>query len=241
MTIIILEDEPKITQHLEHLIHQLPFPVYIQAKLTTVQAAIRWLECQPAPDLILADVMLKDGISLEIFDYLQLPTPVIYCTNYQNYALDAFNSHVIDYILKPITAPKLISSLEKFAKRTNYPGPSSSRPKQIDYITVSKSTKLLTIPTVSIRYIYLKEELVILQTLKNTYQLSQTLDELEHLLNPITFYRANRQFIIHRQTIESIEYLAARKIGIWLNPCIGSPVVVSKAKSSDFLRWSGFK
>ncbi|UHG93849.1 LytR/AlgR family response regulator transcription factor [Spirosoma oryzicola] len=241
MTILILEDELTFSYHLESLIQQLPFSVYVQAKLTSVQAAIHWLENQPAPDLILADVLLQDGLSFEIFDYLQLQTPVIYCTSYQDYALDAFGSHVIDYILKPVTADRLSSSLDKFARRANYFSHSAIQNKQADYIAVSKGAKLLTVPTVSIRCAYLKNQLSYLQTLKNTYQISHTLDELEQMLNPNTFYRANRQYLIHRQSVMSVEYLPARKIGVRLNTDMDNLIVVSKAKSNDFLRWKGFK
>lgn len=237
MNVLLIEDEPLTALELSQLVEELPVPIRLMAQLNSVSSAINWLSTNPPPDLIMSDVLLKDGLSFEIFDKLNLTIPVIYCTNYAEYALDSFNSHVIDYLLKPITAHKLAVSLNKFDRLTHYTNLDKAQSPYPLTFTVAHGAQLTPIPTSSIRYVYRHEELVYLRTKEHEYLLTRALDELEQILCPTDFYRANRQYLIHRNSIVSIELLEARKIGVVLNPWPGEWVVVSKAKAADFRQW----
>jgi DNA-binding LytR/AlgR family response regulator len=85
----------------------------VLAVLDTVAGALAWLAAYPAPDLILSDIQLADGLSLDVFAQTLVRSPVIFTTAYDQYALQAFRANGIDYLLKPIKLPELQAALAK--------------------------------------------------------------------------------------------------------------------------------
>ena len=83
------------------------------AKLESVKKAVDWLKNNKA-DLIFLDIHLADGISFRIFDEIEIKTPIIFTTAFDQYAIQAFKVNSIDYLLKPINKFDLAQSIEKF-------------------------------------------------------------------------------------------------------------------------------
>ena len=79
----------------------------------TVEEAVEWLRGNKT-DLIFLDIQLGDGISFEIFDHIQVKTPVIFTTSYDQYLARAFEVNSISYLLKPIKQESLKNALDKF-------------------------------------------------------------------------------------------------------------------------------
>ena len=86
MTILLLEDEYPAAERLQRLLLQAAPEATVAAHLDTVAGAVQWLQTHPAPDLILADIQLADGLSLDVFDQLVVGSPVIFTTAYDAYA-----------------------------------------------------------------------------------------------------------------------------------------------------------
>ena len=107
MKILILEDEILIAKGLMVLIHHLEPSAEIIGPLPSVRETIAFLEQNPAPDLVLADIQLSDGISFQALEKLYPKTPVIFTTAFDEYALKAFRLNSIDYLLKPIDENEL--------------------------------------------------------------------------------------------------------------------------------------
>ena len=113
MTILLLEDEYPAAERLQRLLAQAAPGVQVLAVLDTVAAALAWLAANPAPDLILSDIQLADGLSLEIWEQAVVPSPVIFTTAFDAYAIRAFQANSIAYLLKPVKLAELQAALTK--------------------------------------------------------------------------------------------------------------------------------
>ena len=114
MKILILEDEILIAKGLIVLIKQLEPQAEVIGPMASVRETTDWLEQNEAPDLVLADIQLSDGISFNALEKLSPKTPVIFTTAFDEYALKAFRLNSIDYLLKPIDEVELKRAFEKF-------------------------------------------------------------------------------------------------------------------------------
>ena len=113
LRILILEDEYPAAERLQRLLAQAAPDAQVLAVLDTVAGALAWLAAHPAPDLILSDIQLADGLSLDVFAQTVVAGPVIFTTAYDQYALQAFRANGIDYLLKPLKLPELQAALAK--------------------------------------------------------------------------------------------------------------------------------
>ena len=113
MTILLLEDEYPAAERLQRLIGQAAPDVQVLAVLDTVAGALNWLAQNPPPDLILSDIQLADGLSLEIWEQAVVPSPVIFTTAYDAYAIRAFQANSVAYLLKPVKLAELQAALAK--------------------------------------------------------------------------------------------------------------------------------
>ena len=220
--------------------------------IDSVHAGLEWFSAHPSPDLIFSDIQLGDGLSFDIFKKVRIDCPVIFCTAYDEYAINAFQNNGIDYILKPINEISLQKSLAKIdlLRKT------ADRHKEQDIIAklmkiveskakvykhnflVSFREKIIPLSTDEIAYFYYSDRNVQIYSGQNQmYLLSSSLEYLETVLDPQVFYRANRQFIVSRQAIKEVEHHSDRKLQISLNLPTVEPVIVSKAKGQSFLKW----
>jgi DNA-binding LytR/AlgR family response regulator len=113
MTVLLLEDEYPAAERLQRLLRQAEPAAEVLAVLDTVAGALAWLAAHPAPDLILADIQLADGLSLEIWEQVVVPSPVVFTTAFDAYAIRAFQANSVAYLLKPVKLPELQAALAK--------------------------------------------------------------------------------------------------------------------------------
>ena len=113
MTVLLLEDEYPAAERLQRLLAQAAPEARVLAVLDTVAAALAWLATNPTPDLILSDVQLADGLSLEIWEQAVVPSPVIFTTAFDAYAIRAFEANSVAYLLKPVKLAELQAALAK--------------------------------------------------------------------------------------------------------------------------------
>lgn len=250
MQILIIEDEPKAAKDLQYMLESIPMSIEVVGRLDSVADSINWFRKHRQPDLIFADIQLLDGLCFEIFQECSLTAPVIFCTAYDEYALTAFAYNGIDYLLKPIDQNRLLDSILKFYRIINsFNNSISSYVRRVQTVgqqltnTYSQTliaffrNKLVPVQINSIRYMYLRHGITQVRTLDHTFALNQPLDHIYLQLDPLTFYRANRTIIIHRDSITSVESLPARKLGVILFPDLDELIIISKAKATNFMRW----
>ena len=113
MTVLLLEDEYPAAECLQRLLPQAAPDAQVLAVLDTVAGALAWLAAHPAPDLILSDIQLADGLSLEIWEQAVVPSPVIFTTAFDAYAIRAFQAHSVAYLLKPVKLAERQAALAK--------------------------------------------------------------------------------------------------------------------------------
>ncbi|MEZ4903559.1 MAG: response regulator [Spirosomataceae bacterium] len=115
MKAIIVEDEKPARDNLEKLLLTLDPFIEIQTKLDSVENTVAWLSTNQT-ELIFLDIHLADDLCFKIFEQIDIATPIIFTTAYDQYAIRAFRVNSLDYLLKPIEQTDLQRSLEKFKK-----------------------------------------------------------------------------------------------------------------------------
>src|SRR6476469_5847362 len=102
MNILIIEDERLAEEKLIKTIKEIDSSYHITGTLDSIEGTVNWLNNNPTPDLIFLDIELADGQSFEIFNQVQVKSPLIFTTSYDEYAINAFKVNSVDYLLKPI-------------------------------------------------------------------------------------------------------------------------------------------
>jgi DNA-binding LytR/AlgR family response regulator len=252
MKILILEDEQRAALDLQATILEIVPEADILAILDSVESAIAWFQKNPAPDLAFFDIQLADGLSFDIFEEVKVECPVVFCTAFDEYALQAFQVISVDYILKPFDKEAVRRAIDKVKALDNFfQKREGDLEKKITRLLesvrpagakttflVSHRDKMLPISVSDIAYFSIEHEVTFLHTFdQRRFMLNQTLDELEKVLDPKQFFRANRQFLVHAKAVEEVENYFARKLLLKLKTATKEPVIVSKAKASEFLLW----
>lgn len=245
MKIVIIEDEPKTASNLQKILQSIDNQFYILEIIDSVETGLAYFEEIGFPDLIFSDIQIADGLSFEIFD-AKIPTcPVIFCTAYDQYALQAFKANGIDYLLKPFSELDVKKSIEKYQKLRQSETTNESlkelfsqlqKPRK-QSILVNYRERIIPINFQQIAYFYSSQHTTIIWFEGKELVINYTLEELEKMVDSANFYRANRQFIINRAFVREIEQYFARKLVVQLAHPTPETIVVSKAKASDFLRW----
>ena len=250
MKLLIIEDEPLVAKDLMNLIAKLSPDAQVLQVLSSVDSARKWFSENTTPDLILSDIQLSDGISFDIFESLHLSCPIIFTTAYDEYAIRAFKLNSIDYLLKPIDSKELSTALAKYkslsAENTvaeqlkalmNNWGTHAKKYKE-RFLTLHRNT-LVPVSQQSIAYFH-KEELIYLHTMDNERLITEhhTLDEIEGLLDPGIFFRVNRQYIIHIQSVGRIKP-THKGLTVQLKPPFNTDIDISREKATAFKKWIG--
>src|SRR6476646_5000497 len=114
MNILIVEDEDLAVKKLKKTLSNVDETANVVGEADSIKSTVSWLQNNPTPDLILMDIELADGQSFEIFNHVQVKSPVIFSTSYDEYALKAFKVNSVDYLLKPVQKEDLQSALDKY-------------------------------------------------------------------------------------------------------------------------------
>lgn len=253
MTILLIEDEPLIGKQLRKLVQQLEPEATIDGPLTNVQSVVEYLN-RHQPSLIIADIQLSDGVSFEAFQQVSLDTPVIFTTAYDEYAIRAFKLNSLDYLLKPVDPEDLKTALTKYHRWASNGtiGFGDQLRHFLTQMALQPTTpqykrrfighhlrQIISIPQDQVAY-FLRNELIYLYTTEGKRIVTdyKTLDELEELIDPVCFFRANRQCLVHLDAIAGYRHYDTSKLLVLLkSPNHGLELIVSKEKASAFRHW----
>ncbi|HEY8967715.1 MAG TPA: LytTR family DNA-binding domain-containing protein [Puia sp.] len=249
MKVVIIEDEQHTAMDLAICIKKAEPEAEIMATLSSIKEAAAFFDEGHAPDLIFSDIQLGDGLSFRLFDTIESSAPVIFCTAYDEYALQAFRAAGIDYILKPFTAKSIASSLEKYKglkeKFTKDHPPYGSigqlleEPKRSGQrsVLVYYKDKITPVRIEDIALFYLQHEMTHLLTFdQQHYYINQTLEDLEKITAG-AFFRANRQFLVSRVAVKDVSQYFGRKLLVNLTFSFPEKITVGKLKTAPFLSW----
>ncbi|MDO7887064.1 LytR/AlgR family response regulator transcription factor [Hymenobacter cheonanensis] len=265
LRILILEDEYPAAERLQRLLAQAAPEAAVLAVLDTVAGAVEWLATHPAPDLILSDIQLADGLSLDVFAQTVVRSPVIFTTAYDQYALQAFRANGIDYLLKPLKLTELQAALakllffkEKPGVRNEEPTPAAASPgpqasfslerlldalpqPQRPYKTrflVRQGDHLLPLPATEAAWFQSRHDTTTLATHDGRrFVVEYTLEQLESLLDPRQFFRLNRQLMAQLPAVRRLVPHFGGKLLVELAPAPTDEILVSKEKASAVKHW----
>lgn len=247
MKILIIEDESAASSQLKFLLKQLNISCEILAIIETVEEAIKWFTTNESPDLIFSDIQLADGISFEIYEQVKINAPIIFITAFDEFAIRAFKLNSVDYILKPLDADSLRFAVEKFNNQTLVKQETLNEliKKQVfspksyrKSFLVRYRDKLLPIKSSEFAYFFIESGLVFGQLFDGRkFILDFKLEDLENQLDPHDFVRANRQFILSRESIIEIEPYINSRILVKTSPKSPYEAIISKEKVTPFKKW----
>ena len=249
MQIIILEDELKAARSLAAMLGKLRPEATIMAQLQSVERAVDYFTRHPQPDLIFMDVQLADGLCFEIFKAVRITCPVIFCTAFSEYALEAIRANGVDYVLKPYSSDDLQAALQRVDDLRNFFQQATT--PQLEHVLkkiglpegkrsflVFKHNKYTTVPTDQIAYFSIRHEATLIHTFQGQeYILDQSLDQVQASLSPQQFYRLNRQYIVNFSAVKEVEHYFARKLAVMLTVPTAEKLLIGKEKTTAFLKW----
>jgi DNA-binding LytR/AlgR family response regulator len=249
MKAIIIEDEELAARRLKALIAECDPGIEVIAMLESIADSVEWFRKNIQPDLIFLDIHLEDGLSFAIFDEIKINVPIIFTTAFDEYAIKAFKLKSIDYLLKPIMKDELCRSIEKFKE---WQGDKKKlvdltelmqliAPKTQSYrerFSVMVGDKLRTIEVKDIAYIFSASSITFVATFdKHQYTLDQSIDKICSELNPVDFFRVNRQYFVHHKAIVNVHVFPKSRLKLELNPPVKEMLFVSIDKVPEFKKW----
>ena len=246
MRVLIVEDETAAYENLVDILGEVSYDIQIAGNTESVTQTIHWLQSNPAPDLIFMDIHLSDGSAFTIFDKMELETPIIFTTAYDRYAIEAFKVNSIDYLLKPVKVEDVKQALDKYKKLTHqdvihYLSKLTQlvpTPKYKDKLLIPYKDKLLPVDLKEVSCFYTtdKNTCIYLKD-SNMYSYSKTLEQIMTSLNPADFIRANKQFIIARNSVTDITIWFDNRLLVTLDVETSERIYISKNKASEFKSW----
>lgn len=244
MTAVIIEDEPLAAAELQSILKELAPDITILAQLDSVQESVSWLK-QNRADIIFSDIHLGDGRSFDIFQKLDITTPVIFITAYDEYAFQAFKNQGIDYILKPFDRNDIKKALDKVkslaatAVSTVSSNTGGDNRFQERFL-VNIGAKMRSVQASDIAYFMADGKYLMLFTHDgSSYIIDQTMVGIESRLNPGQFFRINRKFIISFQAVKEMIKYSGSRIKIVLSPLPPDAIesIVSADRIKEFKEW----
>ncbi len=250
MKALIIEDEILASKHLLQILDEVG-DISVITILESITETIEWFSKNQQPDIVFMDIHLADGSAFEIFKQINIACPIVFTTAYDEYALKAFKVNSIDYLLKPIEVSDVQDALKKLkglsvpeSFKTALNNLITSYRKTSKYkkhfLIPSKGDKLIPVQASDLACFYIDAGIVkAFSTDGKTYKFDYPLDELEDMLDPELFFRANRQYIISRTAIRDIDLWFNSRLSVNMKIAVPEKILISKARIAEFKNWFG--
>ena len=252
MKVLIVEDETPAANRLAKLLQQNCNGVDIVNKVDSVEAAVKYFNSLPILDLIFMDIQLADGLSFDIFEQVQIKTPVIFTTAFDQYTLRAFKVNSIDYLLKPIDEKELQQALEKYYSlhQTKQPVDFSDKMMKLmqemnlvkykERLLIKRGQQLSYLKTESTAYCFADGKLCYAVDFNGAkYLLENNLSQLEEQLQPDNFYRINRHLLINIEAVKKVHTWLGGRLKVEMPFTTTAETVVSRERVNGFKEWLG--
>ena len=239
MRAVILEDELIASKRLSRLIHEVNKDIVIEKSFISIrEIATYLLEQEVHPDILFLDIHVLDGIILELFNIIDVKSKVIFTTAYDEYAIKAFRHNATDFLLKPIKVDELKEAISRAKIHDLDSVPKLETDHYKERLLIRFSSKLFSIKTKDIAYINSQNKIAYIYTFDGRRTPSDyKLQDLEEMLNPEIFFRANRQFLLNFEAISNIRIHNASRLKLTLTPEIDKQIIISTDKTKVFKKW----
>ncbi len=238
--ILIVDDEAPARERVGQLLAALP-DVEVVGEAANGEQAIKTIR-ELKPDIVLLDIQMPGANGLEVAACLPRPRPrIIFCTAFDQYAVDAFDLHAVDYLLKPVSRVRLARAIERAKTRT-----AAEAEAEVDQITDAvhgKCTRLLArcgdrfriVPQREVVYFSSEGGLTRLNTRDRQYILDPTLNDLEGRLDSRLFFRISRAAIVNLDCVVEVRPIIGGIADVVLNT--GTVLEVSRRRVRDLLEY----
>lgn len=253
MKVLIIEDELPAARQLERLLRRSSvFAGDIEGPYGSISEAVNHLSKNADYDLIFMDIHLADGPSFEILKQVELEAPLVFCTAYDQYALEAFKQKSIDYLLKPVEPEDLDRALSKYQELY---GPGKSNSLSADEILeVLKSSssqeqfkkrfliklndRMISKQVEDVYGFYSADKVsFLLDREGRSYPVDYSLDQLEQMTDGQEFFRINRKYLIRPESIQDMRSYSSSRIKLEIKGSDDPDILVSRDRTSEFKRW----
>lgn len=210
--VILIDDEPLARSLVKEYLQAFP-------DFTIVQECNDGFEGVKAialhqPDLIFLDIQMPKINGFEMLELIDAPPAVIFTTAFDEYAIQAFERHAVDYLLKPFGKERFKKALQKWKmerataqQHTASMLETTSNPEENSRIVVKKGSNIVILPVHTIFYIEAFDDYVKIHTKDGFYLKKKTMAHYEKALDPKQFVRVHRSYLLNIQELTRIEPL----------------------------------
>lgn len=246
MKVLIIEDEARAARHLERLISKVAPDMDVVASLESVRDSVEFLSSNQGIALIFSDIQLADGLSFEIYRQIKVSCPIIFTTAWDHYAIEAFNTNGIDYLLKPVEEERLLKAIEKVKQFSPMPAleklfemVAQKQEKQYkSRFLVKIGDRIKSIPIEEIDAFYSYEKATYMHTKgKRSYCIDFALDHLEEIVDPEKFFRINRKYLVSLNACASITAWSNSRLRLQIDGVDDKDIVVARERVQAFREW----
>lgn len=247
MSVAIIEDDPFAGEMLVSALREIDPSYEVVTMLPTVELARAFFRTSQKVDLILSDVQLKDGLSFQIFEEVDVHCPIIFISAYDQYMVNAFEYSGIDYLLKPISVEALGHSLNKYKAFENHFLARNNNIKTLinnfvgkrkTRMIVKKGYSFVSLQLSDVVLFYTENLLVYaIDVYGGKYLVDKNLNALEDELDEQTFFRANRQYIVNVNFVQGYKSYERVKLLLTLKNNAEHVIVVGQEKAKSFRKW----
>jgi len=188
------------------------------------------------PDLLILDIQMPKLNGFEVLELIEQPPAVIFATAYNQYAVQAFEVHAVDYLLKPFSKSRLEEALshvkehigrKKFLPVRILASDAGMTTSPLERILIKDGSKVHIIPVDQIEYIKAEDDYVSIKTTGKSYLKQERMAVLEKELDPKMFVRVHRSYILNIDRIARIElYAKDSRVAILKD---GTKLLISRA------------
>ena len=212
MRVLVVDDEQPARVRMRLLLSAFD-DIEVVGEAEDGEQAIEWIG-ELRPDLVLLDIQMAGCSGIEVASSLSSPRPkIIFCTAFDQYAVDAFELCAVDYLLKPVNRTRLAAALDRARKLS-----SAEADANVDRITRARrmapqrflgrrGSRFVVIPQKDVIYWGLDGGLTKLYSTGQSYVMEPALNELERRLNPTVFCRISRTAIVNLDYVTEVNML----------------------------------
>lgn len=213
MNAVLIDDEPLARTIVKEYLEKHP-SIEVVAECNDGFEGVKAIQ-QWKPDLVFLDIQMPKINGFEMLELVASPPPVIFTTAFDEYAIKAFESHAIDYLLKPFSQERFDKAMEKYMSQSGMqhqvqatenllreePGLTSEYKR----VVVKTGGKIKIIPVPTIEYIEAADDYVKIITAEGSFLKNKTMSFYERCLPQHSFVRVHRSYIVNLQEITRID------------------------------------
>ncbi|WP_448550306.1 LytR/AlgR family response regulator transcription factor [Thalassotalea fusca] len=231
---IIIDDERMARQELLRLLKSFPH-IEVVAQATDIDEGLALIE-QHEVDVIFLDIEMPGGTGIHLAEKLAGQYPIVFCTAYDEFAVDAFKLNAVDYLVKPIVPQRLETAINRLTKQTEIV---EQTPLDDDFKLMVKFADHMKI--IRLGDIFRFESIgnhAAIYTSQGKAYLHSSLNKIESRLNDDHYFRASRVDILRIESIQKLEQNVNYGFTAWLID--GSEVEISRRQASKLKAQLGF-